>query len=432
MFGAKITRAFVQQEVLAGVTTFVTMAYISVVNPIVLGAAGVPFQQAFTATIIATVAGTLLMALYANYPIAIAPGMGLNAYFAYSVTRGHQGMDYRVAFSAVFLAAIIFVLLSLTPLRSRLIEAIPENLKHAITAGIGLFIAFIGLRLTGIIQADPTNLVALGDLHSGKVLLALLGLVFTAILMFLNVPGAIFIGIVFITIVALITGQLAFHGAVALPSLPEGLLAYNPVNAVADTIRYGLYGAIFSFVLVTIFDTTGTVLGVSRQAGLMEGNTLPRADRAFVSDSIATLIGSIFGTSPTSAYIESAAGVAVGGRTGLTTLTVSILFILTAFFSPLVSAISGVAAITGPALVIVGSLMVGQVQYIQWDKFEEAFPAFITILIMPLTSSIAVGIALGFIFYPLPKLVSGRWREVHPLVYIFAVLFLIQFLLTPH
>ncbi|GCE22649.1 NCS2 family permease [Dictyobacter kobayashii] len=432
MLQGKFARVSLKREALAGVTTFVTMAYISVVNPIVLGAAGVPFQQAFTATIIATVVGTLLMALYANYPIAIAPGMGLNAYFAYSVTRGHQGIDYHVAFSAVFLAAIIFVLLSLTPLRSKLIEAIPENLKYAITAGIGLFIAFIGLRLTGIVQADPTNLVALGDLHSGKVLLALAGLLFTVILMSLNVPGAIFVGIIFTTIVALLTGQLTFHGVTALPQLPEGLLAYNPVSAINDTIRYGLYGAIFSFVLVTIFDTTGTVLGVSRQAGLMEGNTLPRADRAFISDSVATLAGSMFGTSPTSAYIESAAGVAVGGRTGLTTLTVAILFIFTAFFSPLVNAVSGVAAITGPALIIVGSLMMGQVQHIQWEIFEEAFPAFITILIMPLTSSIAVGIAMGFIFYPIPKLVTGHWREVHPLVYIFAVLFLIQLLLTPH
>ncbi|GCF09651.1 NCS2 family permease [Dictyobacter arantiisoli] len=429
MLHDKLVTISLRREVLAGLTTFVTMAYISVVNPVVLGGAGVPFQQAFTATIIATVVGTLLMALYANYPIAIAPGMGLNAYFAYSVASSHHGINYHVAFSAVFLAAIIFVLLSLTPLRTHLINAIPENLKYAITAGIGLFIAFIGLRMTGIVRADPTNLVALGNLHAPQVLLALAGLIFTVILMSLQVPGAIFIGIVFITLITLITGQLTFTGIAALPRLPEGLLAYNPVTAIADTLHYGLYGAIFSFVLVTIFDTTGTVLGVSRQAGLMVDGKLPRAERAFLADSIATLVGSIFGTSPTSAYVESAAGVAVGGRTGITALVVAILFILTAFFSPLISALSAVAAITGPALIIVGSLMIGQIQHIHWEHFDEAFPAFITILIMPLSSSIADGIALGFIFYPIPKLVTGHWREVHPLVYIFAILFLCQLLL---
>jgi adenine/guanine/hypoxanthine permease len=420
-------------EIIAGFTTFLTMVYIIVVNPVVLSDAGVPFSQVFTATIIATVIGTLWMALFANYPIAIAPGMGLNAYFAYSVVGSHGNISYEVAFSAVFVAGIIFVILSLTPFRSKLIEAIPENLKHGITAGIGLFIAFIGMRLTGIIQAHPQNLVALGDLHSPSVILTLVGLAATLVLMSLGVNGALFFGMVITGVIAYFTGQLKFEkGFVSMPSLPEGLVVANPLTAISDVIHYGLYAVVFSFLLVTIFDTTGTMIGVAQQAGLMKGKTMPRAREALLSDSIATTIGAMFGTSPTSAYIESSSGVAAGGRTGITALTVAILFILSAFFGPLVSAVSGISAITAPALIIVGSLMMGSIAHIQWDQLDEAFPAFLIILSMPLTSSIATGIALGFISYPLLKITRGKWREVHPLVYIFAVLFFYQLAFLPH
>jgi adenine/guanine/hypoxanthine permease len=420
-------------EIIAGFTTFLTMVYIIVVNPVVLSDAGVPFSQVFTATIIATVIGTLWMALFANYPIAIAPGMGLNAYFAYSVVGSHGNISYEVAFSAVFVAGIIFVILSLTPFRSKLIEAIPENLKHGITAGIGLFIAFIGMRLTGIIQAHPQNLVALGDLHSPSVILTLVGLAATLVLMSLGVNGALFFGMVITGVIAYFTGQLKFEkGFVSIPSLPEGLVVANPLTAISDVIHYGLYAVVFSFLLVTIFDTTGTMIGVAQQAGLMKGKTMPRAREALLSDSIATTIGAMFGTSPTSAYIESSSGVAAGGRTGITALTVAILFILSAFFGPLVSAVSGISAITAPALIIVGSLMMGNIARIQWDQLDEAFPAFLIILSMPLTSSIATGIALGFISYPLLKITRGKWREVHPLVYIFAVLFFYQLAFLPH
>ncbi|NUK29979.1 NCS2 family permease [Parageobacillus sp. VR-IP] len=420
-------------EIIAGFTTFLTMVYIIVVNPVVLSDAGVPFAQVFTATIIATVIGTLWMALFANYPIAIAPGMGLNAYFAYSVVGSHGNISYEVAFSAVFVAGILFVILSLTPFRSKLIEAIPENLKHGITAGIGLFIAFIGLRLTGIIQAHPQNLVALGDLHSPSAVLTLIGLAVTLVLMSLGVNGALFFGMVITGVIAYFTGQLKFDkGFVSVPSLPEGLVVANPLTAIGDVIHYGLYAVVFSFLLVTIFDTTGTMIGVAQQAGLMKGKTMPRAREALLSDSIATTIGAMFGTSPTSAYIESSSGVAAGGRTGITALTVAILFVLSAFFGPLVGAVSGIAAITAPALIIVGSLMMGSIARIQWDQLDEAFPAFLIILSMPLTSSIATGIALGFISYPLLKITRGKWREVHPLLYIFAVLFFYQLAFLPH
>lgn len=427
MFNLAENNTNVKTEITAGITTFLTMVYIVVVNPIILSDAGVPFDQVFTATIIATIIGTLWMALSANYPIAIAPGMGLNAYFAYSVVGANENISYTTAFSAVFVAGIIFVILSLTPFRKKLIEAIPNNLKYGITAGIGLFIAFIGLRLTGIVTADPSNLVALGDLSSPSVLLAIVGLAVTLVLMSMKLPGALFIGMIITGLIAFFTGQLEFkEGFVSLPSLPEGIIISNPFTAIGDVVTYGLYAVVFSFLMVTIFDTTGTMIGVAHQAGLMKGNELPRARTALLADSAATTVGAMFGTSPTSAYIESSAGVAAGGRTGLTSLTVAVLFGVTLLFSPLVGAVSGISAITAPALIIVGSLMMGAVTQINWKELDEAFPAFLVILTMPLTSSIATGIALGFIAYPLMKIASGKWKDVHIFVYIFAVLFFIQ------
>ncbi|MGD6795469.1 NCS2 family permease [Metabacillus indicus] len=426
MFKLKEHQTTVRTEALAGITTFLTMVYIVVVNPIILADAGVPFDQVFTATIIAAIVGTLWMALAANYPIAIAPGMGLNAYFAYSVVGGHQ-VSYQVAFASVFVAGLIFLILSLTPFRKKLIEAIPANLKYGITAGIGLFIAFIGLRLTGIVTDHPENLVTLGDLSSPPVILALIGLAVSLLLMSLNVHGALFFGMIITGIIAYFTGELSFeNGFVSVPTLPEGFMVLNPADAIGQVISNGLYAVVFSFLLVTIFDTTGTMIGVAQQAGLMKGNELPNARKALLADSAATTVGAMFGTSPTTAYIESSAGVAAGGRTGLTTLTVAILFGLTAFFSPLVGAVSGIAAITAPALIIVGSLMMGNIAKINWNELDEAFPAFLVIIAMPLTSSIATGIALGFISYPLMKIAKGKWRDVHLFVYIFAVLFFIQ------
>ncbi|MEH7096631.1 NCS2 family permease [Neobacillus vireti] len=433
MFRLKENHTNTKTELIAGITTFFTMVYIVVVNPVILADAGVPFEQVFSATIIAALVGTLWMGLFANYPIAIAPGMGLNAYFAYSVVGGHQGISYQTAFAAVFVAGIIFVILSLTPFREKLIEAIPDNLKHGITAGIGLFIAFIGLRETKIITAHPSNLVGLGDLHSPSAVLAIIGLAVTLILMVLRVNGALFFGMIVTGVIAFFTGQLSFEkGLMSLPSLPKGLMIGNPFTAFGDVIHHSLYAVVFSFILVTIFDTTGTMIGVANQAGLMKGDKLPRARQALLSDSIATMVGSIFGTSPTTAFIESTSGVAAGGRTGLTSVTVAALFVLSAFFGPLVSAVSGIAAITAPALIIVGSLMMGSIAKINWSELDEAFPAFITVLAMPLTSSISTGIALGFISFPILKLVKGKWREIHPLLYVFAVLFFIQLAFLQH
>ncbi len=433
MFHLKKHNTTVKTEIIAGMTTFLTMAYIVIVNPIILSDAGVPFDQVFLATIIGAVIGTLWMALFANYPIAIAPGMGLNAYFTSIILASDGQLDYISAFSAVFIAGILFVLLSMTSFREKLILAIPENLKHGITAGIGLFIAFIGLKLSGIVASHETNLVKLGDLTSAPVLLALFGLLITIVLMTLNVYGSIFIGMIATGIVAFFTGQLKFDGQLwKLPHLPDGIIVWNPINAASEVISHGLYGVVFAFLIVTLFDTTGTMIGVAKQAGLMKGNTLPRARQALLADSVATTAGAMFGTSPTSAFVESSSGVAVGGRTGLTTLTVSILFMIAAFFGPFVSALSGVSAITAPALIIVGSLMIGVVKQIDWDSFDEAFPAFLVILTMPLTSSIATGIALGFITYPLLKVVKGQWRKVPLLLYVFAILFTYQLLFLPH
>ncbi|MFF2878170.1 NCS2 family permease [Gottfriedia sp. NPDC057991] len=433
MFKLKEANTTVKTEIIAGFTTFLTMAYIIIVNPIILSDAGVPFNQAFTATIIATLVGTLFMAMFGNYPIAIAPGMGMNAYFAYSVVSKAHGISYQLAFSAVFITGILFVILSLTKFRTHLIEAIPNTLKHAISVGIGLFIAFIGLRLSGIIVANKDNLVGLGDLHSTGVVLTIVGIAITVILFALNVNGALFFGMVSTAIIAGLAGKLHIKGSIfSLPKLPEHIIIANPVTAASDVIHYGLYSVVFSFLLVTIFDTTGTFLGVASQAGLLNKKDEKRTGRAMLSDSLGTTIGAMFGTSPTTAYIESTAGVAAGGRTGLTALVVALLFVFAAFFSPLVNSISGVAAITSPSLIVVGCLMMGSVRHIEWDNFEEAFPAFLVIITMPLTSSIATGIALGFITYPLLKVVKGKAKDVKPVIYIFGILFLIQMVFFPH
>jgi adenine/guanine/hypoxanthine permease len=425
MFKLKERNSNIKTEVLAGLTTFLTLAYIIVVNPMILSDAGVPFDQAFTATIIAIIVGTLCMALLANYPIVIAPAMGLNAYFAYSVLGTHD-ISYTVAFSAVFVTGIIFILLSLTSFRSKLIEAIPNNLKHAISAGIGLFITFIGLRLSGVVTQHESNLVTLGSFRDPSVALTLVGLVITIVLIVRNVQGAIFIGMIVTAIIAFFTGQLEISGLVSTPSLPEGIIVANPITSIADVINYGLYGVVFSILLVMLFDTTGALLGIVRQAGLLKENKLEKSGSAFFADSIGTTVGAMFGTSPTAASVESSAGVGAGGKTGLTALVVAILFLITAFFSPLIGAVSNVAAITAPSLIIVGSMMIKSINEIDWTHFDESFPAFLVIVAMPLTSSIANGIALGFIAYPILKMARGKFREVHPFVYLFAALFLYQ------
>lgn len=423
-FKLKENNTTVQTEITAGVTTFLTMAYIIVVNPAILSGAGVPFEQVFMATVISAVIGALMMGLFANYPIAIAPGMGLNAYFATVVAT--QGLSYQVVFGAVLIAGILFIIISLTNLRETLITKIPNSLKYGITAGIGLFIAYVGLKNAGIVVANEANITGLGDLTDPMVMLTLIGLLLTLVFYVLNIKGALFLGMIVTGIIAFFTGQMEFEGFVSAPPAP----VFFDLD-LAGVFTHGLYGVVIAFLLVTLFDTTGTIIGVAEQAGFMKDGKLPRSKQAFLADATATTAGAMFGTSPSTAYIESVSGVAAGGRTGLTSVVVATLFAVSIFFTPIIGAVSSVPAITSPVLIIVGSFMMQGLAKVDWRSFEEAFPAFITMIAMPFTASIATGIAVGFITYPLLKVVRGKGKEVHWLIYLFAVLFLIQMVFFP-
>ncbi|MCT4480092.1 guanine permease [Bacillus sp. BA3] len=423
-FSLKENGTDVRTEVMAGVTTFLTMVYILIVNPALLSSIGIPFEQVFMATVISAVIGTLIMGLVAKYPIAIAPGMGLNAYFASVV--GAQGLSYQTVFGTVFIAGLLFLLISVTSLRKMIIDAIPNSLKYGITSGIGLFIAFIGLKNAGIVVPNESTMVTLGDLHQPGTVLALAGLFITLIFMARNIKGAIFIGMIVTAIIGYFIGLLNFNGVLSVPPTP----VFFDID-IAGVFTNSLYSIVFAFLLVTIFDTTGTLIGVTEQAGLTKDGKIPRAKKAFLGDAIATTVGSMFGTSPSTAYVESSTGVAAGGRTGLTSTVVAILFAASIFFSPLISAISSVQAITAPVLIIVGCFMMEGLAKVNWKIFDEAFPAFAIILTMPLTSSISTGIAIGFITYPLMKVFSGKGKSVHPLIYIFGLIFLVQLIFFP-
>ncbi|WP_223700504.1 NCS2 family permease [Sutcliffiella deserti] len=425
-FKFKEHRTTFKTEVLAGVTTFLTMVYIVIVNPAILSAAGIPFDQVFMATIIAAVIGTLIMGVFAKYPIAVAPGMGLNAYFTSIVAT--QGLTYQAVLGTVFLAGLIIILLSLTSLRRRLIEAIPAPLKFGITAGIGLFIAFLGLKMAGIVQPNTDTLVTMGDLTQPVTALAIGGLVITLVLMARKVTGALFFGMVITAVGGIFFELLHFESIFSAPPVPTLIDLGESVRGVVGN---SLYTVVFAFILVTIFDSTGTLVGVSEQGGFMKQGKLARTKSATLSDAFATTIGATLGTSPSCAYIESSAGVAAGGRTGLTSVVVAFLFLVSMFFSPAIGAIASLPAITAPILIIVGCFMMEGLAKINWRNFDDAFPAFIIILTMPLTSSIATGIALGFISYPILKIATGKWKEVHPLIFIFAVIFLVQIIFFP-
>ncbi|WP_258834042.1 NCS2 family permease [Peribacillus frigoritolerans] len=423
-FSLKENGTDVRTEVMAGVTTFLTMVYILIVNPALLSSIGIPFEQVFMATVISAVIGTLIMGLVAKYPIAIAPGMGLNAYFASVV--GAQGLSYQTVFGTVFIAGLLFLLISVTSLRKMIMDAIPNSLKYGITSGIGLFIAFIGLKNAGIVVPNESTMVTLGDLHQPGTVLALAGLFITLIFMARNIKGAIFIGMIVTAIIGYFIGLLNFDGVLSVPPTP----VFFDMD-IAGVFTNSLYSIVFAFLLVTIFDTTGTLIGVTEQAGLTKDGKIPRAKKAFLGDAIATTVGSMFGTSPSTAYVESSTGVAAGGRTGLTATVVAILFAASIFFSPLISAISSVQAITAPVLIIVGCFMMEGLAKVNWKIFDDAFPAFAIILTMPLTSSISTGIAIGFITYPLMKVFSGKGKSVHPLIYIFGLIFLVQLIFFP-
>ncbi|RMG46291.1 MAG: NCS2 family permease [Acidobacteria bacterium] len=420
-------------EVLAGVTTFLTMAYIIFVQPAVLSACGMDFGAVLVATCLASALATLLMAFLANYPIAVAPAMGHNFFFAYTVVIG-MGVPWSVALGAVALAGIIFILTAGFGLRERLIMAIPDSLKHAIAVGIGLLIAMIGLQWAGVIVAASGTLVALGDLGSPPVLLALAGLMVMAILFALDVRGALLWGILLTTAGGLISGLVRYQGLVSRPpSLAPTFLQLD----IPGAFKPDMVAVIFVFFFLALFDTVGTLVGVAEQAGLMRDGTLPRARQALLTDAIGTVAGATLGTSTVTAYIESATGVAAGGRTGLANLVTASLFLLSLFFYPLVKMIGGGYPVTehvtlypviAPALILVGTMMMKGVRLIPWDDMTEAIPAFLTMIMMPLAVSITEGIAFGFIAYALLKLVAGRGRQVHWFIYLFAVLFLVRYI----
>ncbi len=425
-------------EIIAGVTTFVTMAYILFVNPNILSATGMDPNAVFLATTLSAAVGTFMMGLYANLPFAQAPGMGLNAFFAFSVVLV-LGYTWQQALAIVFLSGILFILLTVTGARKAIIDAIPASLKHAIGGGIGLFIALIGFQNAGIVIHEENTLVTLTRFDNPAVILAVIGLVITGILMVKRVKGAILIGIILTTIIGIPMGvtNTAIDTAINFNISPtllkmdfRGLLDPQGTNSLLTTIMSAIT-VIISFSLVDMFDTIGTLIGTANKAGLLdeEGN-LRNMDRALLADAVATSVGAVLGTSTVTTYVESAAGVAEGGRTGLTAVTTGALFIVAIFLAPFALAIPSAA--TAPALIIVGVLMMGAVKQINFDDFTEALPAFLTIAVMPFTYSIANGIAAGLIFYPIVKIVTGKAKEVHPTVYILAILFILRFTVLPH
>ena len=406
-------RPSIATEFRAGVTTFLTMAYILVVNPQVLSHAGMPARDVAVATAIASAAATLMMGLVANYPFALAPGMGLNAYFTYGVVQG-MGVSWRVALGAVFVEGLIFLALAGTGARRALIEAIPRPVKVATTVGIGLFLAIIGFENAGIVIGHPETLVTLGDLRAPGALLTIAGIALIAALLAARIRGGILIGIAVLSAAAWIGGIAPPpHAVAALPTLPRHtFLAFDLHGLLTGKLLL----VVAAFLFVDIFDTAGTLVGVGRIAGFLdeEGN-LPRADRAFLSDAVGTTFGAMLGTSTVTTYIESAAGVEDGGRTGLTAVTVGVLFLLAIPFAPLLAAVPAVA--TAPALVVVGAMMLGGLRDQEWRDPADAVPAFLTLVLMPLTYSIATGITFGLVSWVLIRALTGRWREVPALLW---------------
>jgi adenine/guanine/hypoxanthine permease len=431
LFHLKANRTSPRIEILAGVTTFLTMAYIIFVQPTVLSAAGMDHGAVLTATCLATAFATLLMALLANYPIAVAPAMGHNFFFAFSVVVA-GGTPWPVALGAVAIAGTIFILTAGVGLRERVIIAVPESLKHAISVGIGLLIALIGLEWAGIVVDSPGTLVTLGRLTSAPVMLALGTLIVMAILMARRVTGAMLIAMILGTLAALAAGLVKFEGLVALPpSIAPTLLKLDVIGA----LRPGLFDVVLVFFLLALFDSIGTLIGVASRIGLSRGGTLPRARQALLADAIGTVAGACLGTSTVTAYIESSTGVAAGGRTGLASVVTAALFVLALFVHPVVRMIGGgvpngngatLYPIVAPALILVGVLMMESVREIQWDDLTEAIPSFLTLVTMPLAVSITDGIAFGFIAYAILKPATGRARELHWLAYVFAALFVVR------
>ncbi|MCK8624631.1 NCS2 family permease [Apilactobacillus sp. TMW 2.2459] len=413
-----------KRETLAGLTTFVSMVYILFVNPNVLSASGMDKGAVFTATAFATAIGCFLMGIIANYPIAISTSLGMNAFFAYSVCVGMK-IPWQTALAGTFVAAIIFIIITAFKLREMIIDAIPSDLKSAIAGGIGLFIAFLGLNQGGLVVADKSTLVTLGSFHVGTTWLTIFGLIVAIVLMSAKVPGSIFISMVATAILGMFTHLIPVPSqwVASIPSVKPVFLAGLTHIGEINTLQ--MWVVVFTFLLVSFFDTAGTLVGLAEQAGFVKNNKIPRVGRALAADSASMLTGSLMGTSPMGAFVESSAGIAVGGRSGFTVIVTGILFILGTFFSPLLGVITD--QVTAPALILIGMLMAQSLKNIHWERFEIAAPAFLIVLGMPLTYSISDGIALGFVAYPISMIAAKRGKEVNPFMYALGVVFLIFF-----
>jgi len=414
----------VRTEIIAGVTTFLTLAYIMFVNPSILAETGMDHGAVFVATCLAAAIGTMIMGVVANYPVAVAPGMGLNAYFAFGVVLG-MGHSWQVGLGAVFLSGIIFIILSILPVREWIINAIPDSMKRAISAGIGLFLAIIAFKNAGWVVDHPATLVTLGDVSSPPALLSAAGFILIAVLFARRVPGAIIIAILLVTIAGISLGVTPSGGIVSMPpSLAPTFMQMD----IAGALNIGLISIIFAFLFVDLFDTAGTLVGLAHRGNLLDANgKLPRLRRALLADSSATVVGATLGTSTTTSYIESASGINAGGRTGLTAVVIALLFLISLFLSPLAATIPAYA--TAPALLFVACVMTRGLSEIDWEDITEVVPAVITAISMPLTFSIATGLGLGFISYAVIKLLAGRASEVPVAVYVIAAAFILKFAL---
>lgn len=424
LFGFDSKKHNIRTEIVAGITTFLTMSYILAVNPSMFGLLeGMPAGAVFTTTALAAIIGTLAMAFLAKLPFGLAPGMGLNAFFVFTVCMG-MGYSWQFALTAVFIEGILFIIMTITNIREAIVNAIPKNLRYAIGGGIGLFIAFIGMQNAGIIVNDDATLIALGDITSGTALLALIGLVITGVLYALNVKGAMLIGILVTTVIGIPMGITEFKGIV---STPESIAPIFCKFEWHNIFTLDMLVIVFTFLFIDLFDTVGTLVGVSTKAKMVDENgRIPKLKQAFMADAIATTAGAMLGTSTTTTYVESAAGVAQGGRTGLTAFSIACCFAIALFFSPLFLSVPGAA--TAPVLILVGMLMMEPVRNIDFDDATEAIPSFITLIMMPLAYSISAGIMLGMISYVVINMCCGKFKKLTPAMYILAVLFILKYI----
>lgn len=426
-FGMDPAKHSIRTEIIAGITTFLTMAYILAVNPSIFGALatqGMPTDAVFTATALAAIVGCLVMSIYAKKPFGLAPGMGLNAFFVFTVCLG-MGHSWQMALTAIFLEGILFILLTITNVRKLIVDAIPMNLKRAIGAGIGLYIAFIGLKSAGIIVSSDSTSVTLGPLSDSTSILAIIGLLLTSVLVILKVRGGMLLGILVTTIIGIPMGVTHFNGLLSTPPSISSIFCQFEWSQI---FSWDMVAIVFTFLFIDMFDTIGTVVGVSVKSGMVdEKGNVDGINKVLMADAVATVAGAMFGTSTTTTYIESASGVSEGGRTGLTSFTIAVCFAIALLFSPLFLAIPGAA--TGPVLFIVGVMMAAPVKEIDWEDYSEAIPAFVTMLLMPLAYSISDGIMLGMISYVVINALTGKFKKISVTMWILAVLFVLRYVL---